>query len=46
MHIRITPCVDLDPFLFAINLNGMSSFNVFNRLIYMFRYKSITVLDQ
>ena len=41
MHIRIISCVSLQSFLLAINLDALSSSNVFRSLIYMFRYKSI-----
>ena len=45
-HIMITSCVGLKLFLLAITLDAMSSFNVFNRLIYVFKCKCITVLKQ
>ena len=38
MYIMITYCVGLEPFLLT-----MSSSNVFNSLIFMFRCKGITV---
>ena len=45
-HIRITTCVCLVSFLLAINLDAMSSSNVFSSLIYVFRCKGIiTVLN-
>ena len=38
-------CVGLEPFLLAINLDVMSSSNIITSLIYLFRYKGITVLN-
>ena len=38
-HIKITSCVGLSSFIFVINLTVMLSFNVFNSLIYVFKYK-------
>ena len=38
--------IDLEPFLLAINLDVMSSFNIFISLIYIFRCKDITILNQ
>ena len=43
-HIMIISCIGLEPFLFAINLDVVSSFNVFNSLISMLRYKYITIM--
>ena len=37
MHLKITNFISLDPFILAINLNALSSFNVFSILIFMFR---------
>ena len=45
-HIRIIICVGLEPFFLAINLNVLSSFNVFSSLISMFIYKIITIMNQ
>ena len=45
-HIRITSCAGLESFLLAINLDVMSSSNVFRSLIFMFRCKGITVVNQ
>ena len=45
-HIRIISCIDLESFLLIINLNIVSSSNVFSSLIYVFRSKGITVLNQ
>ena len=45
-HIRIITCVGLEPFLLAINLDVVSSSNVLSSLIYVFKFKSITVLNQ
>ena len=45
-RIRIIYCVGFEPFLLAINLDVVSSSNVFSSLIYVFRYKSIIVLNQ
>ena len=42
-HIMIIRCVNFEPFLLSINLDVVSLFNVFSSLIYMFRYKGITV---
>ena len=42
-HIKIITCVGLKSFLFAMNLNDMSSSNVFSNLIYVFRCKVISV---
>ena len=42
-HIKIITCVGLQSFLFAINLNDMSSYNVFSNLISVFRCKVISV---
>ena len=39
-------CVGLEPFLFAFNLDVMSSTNVFNSLIYVFGYRDITIPNQ
>ena len=44
-HIRIASCVGFEPFMFTINFDAIS-FNVFNSLIYMFRCKDITVMNQ
>ena len=45
-HIRITSCIGLESFLLAINLDAMSSSNIFSSLIFVFRCKCITVLNQ
>ena len=45
-HIRIISCVGLEPFVIVINLDAMSFSNVFNSLIYVFRCKGITILNQ
>ena len=45
-HIRIICCVGLEPFLLAINLDVVSSSNVFSNLIYVFRCEGITILNQ
>ena len=37
-HLRITNCVDFESFLIVINLDVMSSFNVFSTLVSVFRY--------
>ena len=34
-HIMITSCVGLEPFMLAINLDVMSSSNIFSNLIYV-----------
>ena len=44
-YIRITSCIGLEPFLLTINLDVMSSFNVFSSLIYVFRYKCFTIFN-
>ena len=36
-HFRITNYVDLEPFLFIINLDVVSSSNVFSTLVFVFR---------
>ena len=46
IHVMITSCVDLKPFLLDISLDVMSSSNVFNDLIFMFRCKCIIILNQ
>ena len=46
MYIMITSCVGFEMFLVVINFNIMSSSNVFNSLIYVFRYKGIIDLNQ
>ena len=38
----IITCVNLEPFLLAINLDVVSSFNIFNNLIYVLRFIDIT----
>ena len=38
--------VGLEPFLLTINLDVVSSSNVFSSLIFVFRYKDIIVLNQ
>ena len=45
-HIRIISCVSLEPFLLTLNLDAMSSSNVFSSLIYVFRCKGMTVLNK
>ena len=45
-HIRIICYVNLEPFLLAIDLDVVSSFNVFSSLIYVFKCKGITVINQ
>ena len=42
----IISCVGFEPFLFAINLDVVLSSNVFSSLIYVFRCKGITVMNQ
>ena len=46
IHIMITSCVDLEPFLLDISLDAMSYFNVFSDLIFVFRCKCIIILNQ
>ena len=46
IHIRIISCVGLEPFILAINLDVLSSSNVFSNLIYVFKCKGITVRNQ
>ena len=46
MHIRIISCVGIEPFLLAINLDVVSSSNVFSNLIFVFICKCIIVLNQ
>ena len=45
-YIRIMSCIGLELFLFAINLDVVSSSNIFNSLIYVFICKCIIVLNQ
>ena len=45
-HIMIISYVGLKLFLLAINLNIVSSSNIFSNLIYVFECKDITVLNQ
>ena len=45
-HIRIISCIGPEPFLLVINLDVMSSSNVFSNLIYVFKCKGITMLNQ
>ena len=37
--------ISFEPFIFAINLNGVLSSNIFNSLIFVFICKGITVLS-
>ena len=37
MHLRITNCIGFEQFIFAINLNVVSSSNVFSTLDFVFR---------
>ena len=45
-HIRIISYVGRKLFLLAINLDVVSSSNVFSSLIYVFKCKGIAVLNQ
>ena len=39
-------CIGLKSFLLVINLNAMSFSNVFSHLIFMFKCKGITIMNQ
>ena len=45
-YFMIIICVGFEPFFLTINLDVVSSSNVFSNLIFVFRYKSIVVLNQ
>ena len=45
-HIRIISYVGLESYFLAINLDATSLYNVFNNLIYVFRCKYITILNE
>ena len=36
-HLRITNCVGLEPFILTINLDVMSSSNIFSMLVYVLK---------
>ena len=46
MHIKITTYVGLELFLLVIKFDVMSFSNIFNSLIFVFKCKGITVLNQ
>ena len=45
-YIITISCVDLESFLIVIDFDVASFSNVFSSLIYVFKYKRITVLNQ
>ena len=42
----IITCVDLESLILSVNLDNVSFSNVFSNLIYVFKYKGITILNK
>ena len=42
-HIRIISCVGIEPFLLVINLDVVSSYNIFTSLIFVLRRKDVVL---
>ena len=45
-HIMIIYYIGIESFILIINLDVVSSFDVFSSLIYVFRCKGITVINE